>query len=161
MTHNRHRIQILRARVRREWRSIVRRVLSGTDVKVTRLGAVIAVVVDPEVLAEHERLTNALAALLESQSEGRAKALDEALQQLSAAESAVVSARADVWRAIEAEHPDIADAIRAIGLAPEFIPEWVCRPPAELGASFAQRIADGRNGEVLELARCAQHGFYS
>jgi len=136
-------------------------VLRGTDVEVTRLGAVIAVVVHPALLAEHERLTKALAALLDSQSEGRARVLDRALQELSAAEGAVVSARADVWKAIEAEHPVIADAIKAIGLAPDSIPEWVCRPQTDLGASFAQRIADGRGDEVLELARRAQHGFYS
>ena len=98
---------------------------------------------------------------MDSQSETPTKVLDEALQQLSAAESADMSARADVWKAIEAEHPDIADAIKAIGLAPESIPEWVCKPRADLGASFAQRIADGRGDEVLELARRAQYGFYS
>jgi len=136
-------------------------VLRGTDVAVTRLGAVIAVVVHPALLAEHERLTNALAALLDSRSERRATVLDRALQELSAAEGAVVSARADVWKAIDAEHPDVANAIRAIGLAPEFIPEWVCRPQADDGASLAQRIADGRGDEVLELARRAEHGFYS
>ena len=159
--HGRPRIQIPQARVRREWRSIVRRVLTGADVEVTCLGAVIAVVVHPALLAGHERLTKALAALLDSQSEARTKVFDEALQELGAAESAAVSARADVWKAIKAEYPDIADAIRAIGLVPEFIPEWVCRPRADLGASCAQRIADGHGGEVLELTRRAQHGFYS
>ena len=159
--HNRPRIQVPQARVRREWRSIVRRVLSGTDVEVTRLGAVIVVVVHPALLAEQERLTKELAALLDRQSEARTKALDEALQKLGAAESAVVSARADVWKVIEAKYPDIADAIRAIGLAPEFIPEWVCRPQADDGAPLAQRIATGRGDEVLELARRAEHGFYS
>ena len=63
VTHSRHHIQMPQARVRREWRSIVRRVLRWTDVEVTRLGAVIAVVVHPALLAEHQRLTKALIAL--------------------------------------------------------------------------------------------------
>lgn len=58
--------RIPQSRVRREWRSIVRRDLPGADIQVTRCGAVTLVIISPSRLAELAEAGKQLAPLTQT-----------------------------------------------------------------------------------------------
>jgi uncharacterized protein (DUF2252 family) len=86
--------------------------------------------------------------------------LDQALDALAAAELAAEAARLRVWAAIQAEHPDVADAVASIGFSGDALLKWLCQTEQGHEQSPAQLIASGHGDRVASLARRAQHGFF-
>jgi hypothetical protein len=117
------------ARVRREWRSIVQRRLSTSDIEVTRFGIPIALVVSPETV----EATHALAEYLD----------------------ACAVAAHDV----ETVAPEIAMELKALGWNDDRRGQWLIEQSMPGDVSPLELIRKGQSEVVLEWLRRAHYGF--
>lgn len=86
--------------------------------------------------------------------------LDEALSALAKAQRDAETAAGHVWAAVQAEHPQVAAAVAAMGFREGSLLKWLCESKHDQGLTPAELIASGQGERVIAMAKRAEHGFF-
>lgn len=88
------------------------------------------------------------------------EALRLAIASAAKAQKLYVEQCANVWHALKAADPEVADAISDLGLDEKRAAAWVCRSATGLDGSPAQEVATGHRDEVLAGLVRTKHGLF-